>query len=78
MIPASRLYEALEIAYDMTIPNTAHLEVARQLLHRDTVLHRRDRRAAPDDDAGLFDILRDFSNEIWKSQVESIIAGTAW
>jgi hypothetical protein len=70
-------YEALEIAYDMSIPSTAHLEIQRggcctvmpyfigEILELPLTTTQ---------DYSLFHVLRDFSSEIWKSQIEAIIA----
>lgn len=69
-------FEALEISYDMSIPNTGHLEIQRggcctampyfigQILELPVTTTQ---------DYSLFNILKDFSNEIWKSQIESIM-----
>ena len=69
-------YEALEIAYDMSIPSTAHLEVQRggcctvmpyfigQIVELPLTTTQ---------DYSLFHILKDFSNDVWKTQIESII-----
>jgi hypothetical protein len=69
-------FEALDISYDMSIPNTGHLEIQRggcctampyfigQILELPVTTAQ---------DYSLFHILKDFSNEIWKSQIESIM-----
>ena len=68
--------EALDIAYDMSIPNTGHLEVQRggcctvmpyfigQIVELPVTTTQ---------DYSLFHILNDFSNDVWKSQIDSIV-----
>jgi len=70
-------YDALEVAYDMSIPNTGHLEIQRggcctvmpyfigKILELPVTTTQ---------DYSLFHILKDFSNDIWKSQIESIMS----
>jgi hypothetical protein len=69
---------ALDIAYDTSIPNTGHLEVQRggcctvmpyfigQIVELPVTTTQ---------DYSLFHILKDFSNDVWKAQIDSIIAG---
>jgi hypothetical protein len=69
-------YEALEIAYDMSVPNAAHLEVQRGGCCTVMPYFIGDIVELPlttTQDYSLFYILRDFSNEVWKTQIESII-----
>jgi len=68
-------YEALEIAYDMSIPNAGHLEIQRggcctvmpyfigQILELPLTTTQ---------DYSLLHILKDFSNDVWKNQIESV------
>jgi len=70
-------YHALGIAYDMSIPNAAHLEVQRggcctvmpYFIGRILELP-----FTTTQDHSLFHILKDFSNGVWKSQIESVMA----
>jgi hypothetical protein len=69
-------FEALEVAYDMSIPNTGHLEIQRggcctvmpyfigEILELPLTTTQ---------DYSLFHILKDFSNDVWKSQIESVM-----
>jgi hypothetical protein len=69
-------YEALEVAYDMSVPNAAHLEVQRGGCCTVMPYFIGDIVELPlttTQDYSLFYILRDFSNEVWKTQIESII-----
>src|SRR3989442_1206882 len=70
-------YEALEIAYDMSIPNAGHLEIQRggcctvmpyfigEILELPLTTTQ---------DYSLFHILKDFSNDVWKNQIESVMS----
>ena len=70
-------YDALEIAYDMSIPNAGHLEIQRggcctvmpYFLGNIVELP-----LTTTQDYSLFHILQDFSNDVWKNQMESIMA----
>jgi hypothetical protein len=70
-------YDALEIAYDMSIPNVGHLEVQRggccttmpYFIGRIVELP-----LTTTQDYSLFRILRDFSGRVWQDQIEAISA----
>jgi hypothetical protein len=70
-------YDALDIAYDMSIPNVGHLEVQRggcctvmpYLIGSIVELP-----LTTTQDYSLFHVLRDFSNETWRQQLEAITA----
>jgi hypothetical protein len=70
-------YDALEVAYDMSIPNAGHLEIQRggcctvmpYLIGNVVELP-----LTTTQDYALFHILGDFSNDVWKNQIESIIS----
>ena len=69
-------YDALEIAYDMSIPNTGHLEVQRGGCC--TVMPYfiggiLELPLTTTQDYSLFHILKDFSNDVWQSQMESVM-----
>lgn len=69
-------YDALEIAYDMSIPNAGHLEIQRGGCCTVLPYFIGDIVELPlttTQDYSLFHILQDFSNDIWKNQMESII-----
>jgi len=71
-------YEALDIAYDMSIPNTAHLEVQRGGCCTVMPYFIGDIVELPlttTQDYSMFHILKDFSNDVWKTQIESIVGG---
>ena len=70
-------YDALDVAYDMSFPNAAHLEVQRGGCCTVMPFFIGDIIELPlttTQDYSLFHILRDFSNEIWENQIERIIA----
>ena len=70
-------YDALAIAYDMSVPNVGHLEVQRggcctvmpYFIGRIVELP-----VTTSQDYSLFRILKDFSNDLWKDQIESIMS----
>ena len=69
-------YGALQIDYDMSIPNAAHLEIQRGGCC--TVMPYFigpiiELPVTTTQDYSLFHILRDFSNDVWKNQIESVI-----
>jgi hypothetical protein len=69
-------YGALEIGYDMSIPNAAHLEVQRGGCCTVMPYFIGDIVELPlttTQDYSLFHILRDFSGEIWNAQIDSIV-----
>ena len=69
-------YDALEIDYDMSIPNAGHLEIQRGGCCTVMPYFIGDIVELPlttTQDYSLTHILRDFSNEVWKSQMESIM-----
>jgi hypothetical protein len=71
-------YEALEVAYDMSFPSAAHLEVQRGGCCTVMPYFIGDLVELPlttTQDYSLFHILGDFSNEVWKTQIEAIVAG---
>src|SRR4029078_12425337 len=68
-------YEDLDFAYDMSIPNAAHLEIQRggcctvmPYLIGDIV----ELPLTTTQDYSLFHILKDFSNELWGDQIEAL------
>jgi hypothetical protein len=70
-------YQALAIAYDMSFPNAGHLEVQRGGCCTVMPYFIGDIVELPlttTQDYSLFHVVRDFSNAIWKTQIESIIA----
>lgn len=69
-------YEALDMAYDMSIPNTAHLEVQRGgccTVMPYFIGEIVELPLTTAQDYSLFHILGDFSPEVWKSQMEAIV-----
>jgi hypothetical protein len=69
-------YAALDIAYDMSFPNTAHREVQRGgccTVMPYFIGEIVELPLTTTQDYSLFHILRDFSNEVWKNQIESIV-----
>jgi hypothetical protein len=70
-------FEALEFAYDMSIPNAGHLEIQRGGCCTVMPYFIGDIVELPlttTQDYSLFHILQDFSNDVWKNQMESIMA----
>ena len=70
-------YDALGIDYDMSIPNTGHLEIQRGGCCTVMPYFIGDIVELPlttTQDYSLFHIVGDFSNEVWKSQIESIMS----
>jgi hypothetical protein len=70
-------FHALHVAYDMSIPNTGHLEIQRGGCCTVMPYFIGDIIELPlttTQDYSLFNILRDFSNDVWKSQIESVMA----
>jgi hypothetical protein len=68
-------YEALDIAYDMSIPNAGHLEIQHGGCCTVMPYFIGDILELPlttTQDYSLFHILKDFSNDVWKTQIESI------
>ena len=69
-------YDALDIAYDMSVPNVGHLEAQRGGCCTVMPYFIGDIVELPlttTQDYSLFHILRDFSNDVWKNQMESIM-----
>jgi hypothetical protein len=69
-------YEALKISYDMSIPNAGHLEIQRGGCCTVMPYFIGDIVELPlttTQDYSLFHILQDFSNDVWKTQMESIM-----
>lgn len=69
-------FGALDVAYDMSIPNAAHLEVQRGGCCTVMPYFIGDIVELPlttTQDYSLFHILKDFSIDIWKNQIESVI-----
>jgi hypothetical protein len=69
-------FEALEFAYDMSLPNTGHLEVQRGgccTIMPYFIGEIVELPLTTTQDYSLFYILKDFSNDIWKSQIESVV-----
>ena len=70
-------YDALEIAYDMSVPNVGHLEVQRggcctvmpYFIGRILELP-----LTTTQDYSLFHVLHDFSNDIWRQQLNAVMA----
>jgi hypothetical protein len=70
-------YEALDIAYDMSIPNVGHLEVQRGgccTVMPFFIGNVVELPLTTTQDYSLFHILNDFSNDVWKTQIESVTA----
>src|SRR5262249_26390582 len=70
-------YGALDIAYDMSLPNAAHLEVQRGGCCTVMPYFIGDIVELPlttTQDYSLFHIVKDPSTEVWKNQIESIIS----
>ena len=69
-------YDGLEFAYDMSIPNAGHLEIQRggcctvmpyfigQMLELPLTTTQ---------DYSLFHVLKDFSHDVWKNQIEAVM-----
>lgn len=69
-------YDALEVAYDMSIPNAGHLEIQRGgccTVMPFFIGNIVELPLTTTQDYTLFHILSDFSNEVWKNQIESIM-----
>src|SRR5438552_5286201 len=69
-------YDALEIAYDMSIPNAGHLEIQRGGCCTVMPYFIGDIVELPlttSQDYSLFHIMQDFSNDVWKNQMESVM-----
>jgi len=70
-------FDALEFAYDMSVPNAGHLEVQRggcctvmpYLIGQIVELP-----LTTTQDYSLFHVLRDFSNEVWRQQLNAVMA----
>ena len=70
-------YDALNVAYDMSIPNAGHLEIQRGGCCTVMPYFIGDIVELPlttTQDYTLFHILKDFSNDVWKNQIESVMA----
>jgi len=70
-------YDALEVAYDMSIPNAGHLEIQRGgccTVMPYFIGNVVELPLTTTQDYTLFHILNDFSNDVWKNQIESIIS----
>lgn len=69
-------YDALDVAYDMSIPNAAHLEVQRGgccTVMPYFVGEIVELPLTTTQDYSLFHILRDFSNDVWKNQLKLVM-----
>ena len=69
-------YDALDISYDMSIPNAGHLEIQRGGCCTVMPYFVGDIVELPlttTQDYSLFHILQDFSNDVWKNQMESVM-----
>jgi hypothetical protein len=69
-------FEALDVAYDMSIPNAGHLESQRGGCCTVMPYFIGDIVELPlttTQDYSLFHILQDYSNDVWKNQMESIM-----
>ena len=70
-------YDALEVAYDMSIPNAGHLEIQRGgccTVMPYFIGNVVELPLTTTQDYTLFHILNDFSNDVWKNQIESIMS----
>jgi hypothetical protein len=70
-------YDALDIAYDMSIPNAGHLEIQRGGCCTFMPYFIGDKVELPlttSQDYTLFHILNDYSNDVWKNQIESVMS----
>jgi hypothetical protein len=70
-------YGALDVAYDMSIPNVGQLEIQRGgccTVMPYFIGNIVELPLTTTQDYTLFHILGDFSNEVWKNQIESIIS----
>jgi len=70
-------YEALKISYDMSIPNVAHLDAQRGGCCTVMPYFLGDILELPvttTEDYTLYNILRDYSIDLWKRQIEIIMA----
>jgi hypothetical protein len=68
-------YDALDIGYDMSIPNTAHLEIQRGgccTVMPYFIGNIVELPLTTTQDYSLFHILKDFSNDVWEQQISSI------
>jgi hypothetical protein len=70
-------YDAFDIAYDMSIPNAGHLEIQRGGCCTVMPYFIGDIVELPlttTQDYSLFHVLRDFSHDVWKNQIEAILS----
>jgi hypothetical protein len=70
-------YDALDVAYDMSIPNAGHLEIQRGGCCTVMPYFVGDKIELPlttTQDYTLFHIMNDFSDDVWKNQIEYIIS----
>jgi hypothetical protein len=70
-------YDALDFAYDMSIPNAGHLEIQRGgccTVMPFFIGNVVELPLTTTQDYTLFHILNDFSNDVWKTQIESIMS----
>ena len=70
-------YEGLEFAYDMSIPNAGHLEIQRGgccTVMPYFVGNMVELPLTTTQDYSLFHVLRDFSHDVWKNQIEAVMS----
>jgi hypothetical protein len=70
-------YDALAVAYDMSIPNAGHLEIQRGgccTVMPYMIGNIVELPLTTTQDYTLFHILADFSTDVWKTQMESVIS----
>lgn len=70
-------YDALDVAYDMSVPNAGHLEIQRGGCCTVMPYFIGDIVELPlttTQDYSLFHVLRDFSHDVWKNQIEAIMS----
>jgi hypothetical protein len=70
-------YDGLEFAYDMSIPNAGHLEIQRGgccTVMPYFVGHMVELPLTTTQDYSLFHVLRDFSHDVWKNQIEAVMS----
>src|SRR5688572_10350669 len=70
-------YDALDVAYDMSVPNAGHLEIQRGCCCTVMPYFIGDIVELPlttTQDYVLFRILNDFSNDVWKTQLEDVMS----
>jgi hypothetical protein len=70
-------YDELEFAYDMSIPNAGHLEIQRGgccTVMPFFVGQVVELPLTTTQDYSLFHVLRDFSHDVWKNQIEAVMS----